>query len=269
MIFYCGTIFVVGLIVPANSPLLLSATKASSNANASPFVVALNVAGVKVLPSILNACILVFVFSAANSDVYINSRSWFMMAKDGNAPKIFLKTTRFGVPWVALCLSLSFTCLAFTAVSTSAFTIFKYFVNTMTLFSTIAWMSILYSHIRFMKACKAQGIKRSDLPYWNKLNPYMSWYGLIGTAIISFFKGFDSLTPHFEVKSFVTNYLAFPIAIASYIGYTIYLGSGWRPLPPSEVDLVTDVRAFEEDEEDDELTRQPGFMGWMKWLWDR
>lgn len=255
--------------MPANSPLLLSATKAASNANASPFVVALNVAGVKVLPSILNACILVFVMSAANSDVYVNSRSMYFLAKDGNAPKFFLKTNRHGVPWIALLVSLSFTTLAFTAVSTSAFTIFKYFVSAMTLFSTIAWMCILYSHIRFMKACKAQGIKRSDLPFWNKFNPYLSWYGLIGTGIISFFKGFDSLTPHFDAKLFCTNYVAFPIAIISYIGYTLWSGSGWRPLAPTEVDLITGIRAFEEDEEDDAVKREPGVLGWVKYMWSR
>jgi amino acid permease len=40
IILYCGSIFLIGLIVPANSPMLLTANKHSANANASPFVVA-------------------------------------------------------------------------------------------------------------------------------------------------------------------------------------------------------------------------------------
>jgi amino acid transporter len=45
LIFYIGSVFVVGLIVPANDPRLLDATKASTSAAASPFVVAITIAG--------------------------------------------------------------------------------------------------------------------------------------------------------------------------------------------------------------------------------
>ncbi|KAK4689407.1 hypothetical protein P7C73_g696, partial [Tremellales sp. Uapishka_1] len=203
---YCGSIFFIGLIVPANSPLLLTANKKSTNANASPFVVAINVAGVKVLPHIINAAALIFVVSAANSDVYVNSRSAYMLAADGNFPKIFMRTNRNGTPYVALSVSLLFSALAFTTVNTSALTIFKYFVSATTLFSTIAWMSIMFSHIRWMKACNVQGISRSDLPYTNRLNPYLSWWGLIGTFIISVTKGFDSIVLKFNATNFCVAY---------------------------------------------------------------
>lgn len=33
------------------------------------------------------------------------------------------------------------------------------------MFGGITWMCILYSHIRFMKALKHQGMSRDDLPY--------------------------------------------------------------------------------------------------------
>ena len=71
---------IVGLVVPADSTLLLAANKASTNANASPFVVAINVAGIKVLPHIINAAALIFVISAANSDIYTNSRTAYALA---------------------------------------------------------------------------------------------------------------------------------------------------------------------------------------------
>jgi amino acid transporter len=60
--------------------LLLAANKSSTNANASPFVVAINVAGIKVLPHIINAAAVIFVLSAANSDVYVNSRTAYSLA---------------------------------------------------------------------------------------------------------------------------------------------------------------------------------------------
>ncbi len=262
---YCGSIFFVGLIVPADSKLLLAANSQATNANASPFVVAINVAGIQVLPHIINFAALIFVLSAANSDVYVNSRSLYMLAKDNNAPKIFMTTNKHGTPYIALIISLIFSALAFTTVQTAAFTIFKYFVSAVTLFSTIAWMAILFSHIRFMKAMKVQGISRSTLPFSSRLNPYLSWWGLIGTAVISITKGFDAIVGTFNTISFCVNYVAFPVALFSYIGYSLY----WKEwlLKPEQVDLITGIRDYDAGETEDDQARAPGVMGWIKHMW--
>lgn len=59
------------MCIPYDSEELQSATAAKTSATASPFVAAIKEAGIDSLPGILNACILLFVFSAANSDLYI------------------------------------------------------------------------------------------------------------------------------------------------------------------------------------------------------
>lgn len=59
----------VGLIVKATDPALLATTKKATSAAASPFVLAIERAQIKVLPDIINAAILLFVLSAANSDL--------------------------------------------------------------------------------------------------------------------------------------------------------------------------------------------------------
>ncbi|KAJ0270011.1 hypothetical protein COL922a_014730, partial [Colletotrichum nupharicola] len=75
IVFYVLSVLLVGMLVPYNSEDLAFATKASSSAAASPFVAAMkNIPG---LPHIINACILVFVFSAANSDLYIATRTLY------------------------------------------------------------------------------------------------------------------------------------------------------------------------------------------------
>lgn len=71
LFFYVLSVFLVGMLVPYDSKELAFATKAASSAAASPFVVAIQLAGIPALPDILNACILLFVFSASNSDLYI------------------------------------------------------------------------------------------------------------------------------------------------------------------------------------------------------
>lgn len=70
LLFYVVLVFLLGMIVPYNSPELVAAGKALSSAPtaaASPFVVAIQISGIQTLPAIFNGCILVFVFSAANS----------------------------------------------------------------------------------------------------------------------------------------------------------------------------------------------------------
>jgi amino acid transporter len=77
-------------------------------------------AGIKVLNHVINAAILVFVLSAANSDLYIGSRTMYALAIEGQAPRVFRKVNRMGVPWPALLLCLSFCCLVFLNVHSSS-----------------------------------------------------------------------------------------------------------------------------------------------------
>lgn len=154
-------------LLELSSPLLAqaAATGTKGGASASPFVVAIISAGINVLPSIINACILIFTISAANSDQYIATRTLYGMAKDGNAPRIFAKCTKRGVPYVAFAFTGCFMGLAFLVASNDALSIFNYFVNSVTIFGSLTWISILSSHVAFMRGMKAQGISRDTLPY--------------------------------------------------------------------------------------------------------
>lgn len=67
LLFYVVLVFLLGMIVPYNSKQLKQANSAKTSATASPFVVAIQISGIKFLPAIFNACVLIFVFSAANS----------------------------------------------------------------------------------------------------------------------------------------------------------------------------------------------------------
>lgn len=58
------SIFMVGMIVPSNDPELLRSTGTAAQ---SPFVIAANNAGIKVVPSIINAIVLTSAWSAGNA----------------------------------------------------------------------------------------------------------------------------------------------------------------------------------------------------------
>ena len=63
---------------------------------------------------------MVFVLSAANSDLYIGSRTLYALAAEGKAPKIFLRVNRMGVPYPALILCTAFCGLVYLNVSSSS-----------------------------------------------------------------------------------------------------------------------------------------------------
>jgi yeast amino acid transporter len=67
LFFYVILVFLLGMIIPYNDPSLVASTSKHTSAAASPFVVAIQFSGIKTLPAVFNACVLVFVFSAANS----------------------------------------------------------------------------------------------------------------------------------------------------------------------------------------------------------
>lgn len=57
--------------------------------------------------------------SAANSDLYIGSRTLYGLAVEGKAPAIFKKVNRMGVPWPALIFCTAFCGLVFLNVASS------------------------------------------------------------------------------------------------------------------------------------------------------
>lgn len=101
LFFYVLSVLLLSMCVPYNSPELAFAAKKSNSAAASPFVVAIKLSGIKALPGVLNGCILLFVFSSANSDLYIASRTLYDLAVEGKAPKFLARTDKRGVPFYA------------------------------------------------------------------------------------------------------------------------------------------------------------------------
>lgn len=79
-IFYIVNLFLVGLIVPENSALY---SGEGSESRHSPFVIAIQLAGIKVLPSIFNAVILISVMSVANSSTFGSTRTIQALAENG------------------------------------------------------------------------------------------------------------------------------------------------------------------------------------------
>jgi amino acid transporter len=211
LFFYCLSVFFLGMIVPYDSPELAFANKATTGASASPFVVAIRIAKIPHLPGIVNACILLFTFSASNSDLYIASRTIYGLAVEGHAPKIFLWTDKRGVPVPALLVSALFCCTAFMNAADDAKVVFGYFVNLTTIFGLLSWISLLVSHIWFVRARRAQGITNDQMAYHAPFGLIGSYIALFFCILIALTKNFSVFTKgsygSFDYKNFITGYL--------------------------------------------------------------
>ena len=268
-LFYWLNILLLGCCVAYNDPNLAFANQQSSSAAASPFVVAAVSAGVKVLPDIINGCILIFILSASNSDLYLSSRSLYSLAVNGLAPKCFAKTNKFGVPVYSLGVGCLFSCLAYMNVTDDSKKIFGYFVSVVSIFGLTAWITLLVSHIFFMKALKAQGVSRDTLLYKAPFQPWADYIALFFTVLIALIKNFPVfLFGKFDYKTFITGYIGVPVYLICIFGYKFFIKS--KMVKPEEADLETyrDVILREQEEHDREEEEKRAVRGDKKdWSW--
>ncbi|KAG5648120.1 hypothetical protein DXG03_006074 [Asterophora parasitica] len=228
LLFYvCGTI-VISLLVPYTSQGL---DLADGTAASSPFVIAIKNAGIKSLPSIINACLLTSAWSAASSDLYTSSRALYGLALAGNAPRIFLKTSKNGLPYASIIFSSSFSFLAYMSVNSGAGKVFNWFSNMTAVAGLITWFSISVTYLRFYRGMQVQGYDRSKLPFSSKLQPYAA----CGWKVF--------LRDQWATDTFVTNYLPLGLFPVLYVGAKLYTK---KPIVKVEdMDFVTNIAEIE------------------------
>lgn len=269
LFFYCLSVFLIGMIVPYNAKELAFANdQENPGASASPFVVAAKLAGVSTLPHIINACILIFVFSASNSDLYIASRTLYGLASDRSAPAIFRRTDNRGVPWPSLMMCTLFALLAFLNVSDDSRAVFKHFVNLTTIFGLLTWISILITHIHFVKGRRAQDIPDSVLAYRAPLGIWGSYIALFFCCLIALTKNFGVFVQTgepFDYAKFITGYLGIPLYLILIFGHILIKKS--RGIPSGQVDFYTGKDIIDREEEEFVARKQEAALhstGWNK-----
>jgi len=258
LLFYIGGTFVIGLLVPSNNPDL---NLAVSNAAKSPFVIAIRQAGIKGLPSVINAALLTSAWSAASSDLYTSSRALYGLAAVGNAPGIFLKTSKSGLPYVAILFSSLFAFLAYMGTTAGAGKVFIWFQNMTAVAGLMTWFGICVTYVRFHKGFIAQGYDRSKLPYTSMFQPYAAWYGLCSCLILCIFSGWSVfLKGNWDHSTFITNYLPLILFPILYIGAKF-----WKKAPvvkAQDMDFVTNIAEIEAAVYD-----EPPPRNWVEKVW--
>ncbi|KAF9064593.1 amino acid permease/ SLC12A domain-containing protein [Rhodocollybia butyracea] len=219
LLFYVISIFIVTLIVPSNNKLLLRST---GNASQSPFVIVATSAGIKVVPHIVNAIVLTSAWSSGNSTMLTGSRILYGLAREGHAPKIFLRTNRFGIPYLCVLFIGVFIALGYMTLQSSASMVFGWFQELVAAGTLVTWIVICVVYLRFYYGCKRQGIDRSELPWAAPFQPYAAWAALFGFGLILLTGGFAVfMRGHWDIEKFFGSYFNVPFILIIYFGYKI------------------------------------------------
>ncbi|KAK6362673.1 hypothetical protein TWF730_000128 [Orbilia blumenaviensis] len=223
MIFYVISLFLLGLVVPSNDPLLANASGAQTKF--SPFVRAMTLAGIPVLPSIFNAVILISVISVANTCSYGSTRTLQALAMRGHAPAIFAKIDSKGRPIYALLLALTFGFLGFIVLAPKGETIFYWLLALSGLSNFFSWGSINFAHIQFRRAWKMQGRSLDELPFKAGFGVWGSYIGLslnILCLIAQFYVALFPIGGKPDAEAFFQSYLAAPVVLIMFVGYKTF-----------------------------------------------
>ncbi|KAF2405520.1 amino acid permease [Trichodelitschia bisporula] len=227
-LFYIVSLTLVGLLVPYTEPRLLNGSS-SADATASPFVIAIQNAGIGGLPSVMNVVIMIAVLSVGNSSVYGSSRTLAALAEQRQAPRMFAYIDRKGRPLVGIAVASVLGLLAFLAGSSKEKEAFNWMLAISGLSSIFTWASICLAHIRFRKGWRVQGHSLDELAFRSQPGVIGSWVGFILNMLVlvaQFWTGFapigyKQMTSQEIATNFFQVYLAAPIVIVSYLVYKI------------------------------------------------
>ncbi|KAF8997831.1 amino acid permease [Cyathus striatus] len=261
LLFYIGGTAIIGLLVPHTDERL---SLGDGTSLSSPFVIAIQNAGISVLPSIINACLLTSAWSAACSDLYISSRALYGLSLTGNAPRIFSRTSKGGLPYISVGFCALFATIAYAGVRAGAGRVFGWFISLAGIAGLTTWFGISVTYLRFYSGMKAQGYDRNSLPYASKLQPFAAWYAMIACLLIIFLNGWSVfLKGGWSVETFVTSYIPLVLFVFLYFGAKLYYRQ--PSVKAEEMDFETNVDEIEADIRDEPPPKNK-IMAFWQWL---
>ncbi|AMW79506.1 D-alanine/D-serine/glycine permease [Acinetobacter sp. TGL-Y2] len=176
LIFYIGSIIILLSLVPWDQ-------FTGGSLETSPFVKVFSLIGIEWAAGLVNFIILTAALSVYNSGMYANSRMLYSLAQQGNAPKVFTKTNKQGVPIPAVLLSalLIFGCVLLNYfVPEDALGHLMYIVVGALVLN---WAMITMTHLQFRRAKRILNFKTSYPALWAPISNYIV---LIFIALVLF-----------------------------------------------------------------------------------
>lgn len=250
LFFFFGlSVVFISILVPYTDERLLG----PSNIAASPFVIAMDNAGIKGLPDLLNVVIIIGLCAIGAESLYITSRLGTAMARMGLFPKSFGNIDKRGRPYVSLLFSAGLaTALTFINCSNTGGVIFTWFSSVGSTVYFIAYLVIAVTNWRMRAAFRAQNDNPLTLQYAykNSAYPLGSIFLFISGVFVIASTFYVSLYPiggSPAADTFFETFLCIPLFLSLWAGYKMVyrtkvvdpakadLHSGRRPLLPEDI----------------------------------
>lgn len=97
---------------------------------------------IPVLPSLINALILISVFSTGNAAVFATSRAIHALALQGGAPAVFKRQNKKGVPYAAVIAVLLYSAISYLSVSEGSVKVLTWFTSIVGGANLVNWVCI-------------------------------------------------------------------------------------------------------------------------------
>ncbi|URQ61753.1 proline-specific permease ProY [Pantoea alhagi] len=188
LVFYVGTLFVIMSIYPWNQV----------GTQGSPFVLTFQHLGIAAAASILNFVVLTASLSAINSDVFGVGRMLHGMAQQGHAPKMFMKVSDRGIPWVTVVVMMLAMLIAVYLNYLMPEKVFLVIASLATFATVWVWIMILCSQIAFRRTLSKQQAQALKFAL-----PGGSYTAIFGVLFLMFIIGLIGYFPDTRISLYV------------------------------------------------------------------
>jgi len=171
LLFYIGSIVLVVVIVPWDSPGMKT-----------PYVSALATIGLPAAANVMNVVILTAVLSALNSGLYVSSRMLLALTRHGDGPQFVARVNARGTPVRAI---LAGTVMGFAAVVISYLSpnaVFPFLVKSNGTVAIFVYLLIALSELRLRRKLERDSPDRIVVRMW--LYPWLSLVAVAGMLAI-------------------------------------------------------------------------------------
>ena len=172
LIFYIGALSVLLMLYPWDK-LLETLSAAGDPYSASPFVQIFSLIGSDTAANLLNFVVLTAALSVYNSGVYCNSRMLFGLAEQGDAPKMFMRVNKRGVPVLGIAVSSLITLLCVVINYLAPQKALEMLMALVVSALVINWAMISLSHLKFRQSLNQRGIVPGFKSLWYPFSNYL------------------------------------------------------------------------------------------------
>lgn len=241
LLFYVLAIIVIGFLIPYTDPQLLRTDVA--DIAVSPFTLVFQHAGLLSAATVMNAVILTSVLSAGNSGMYAATRMLFNMATEGNAPRIFSKLTKNGVPLYALIASTVIASLCMFSSMYSPQAVYIWLLNLAGMTEFIVWLGIAVSHYRFRRGYVMHGHGVQDLPYKAGAFPFGPIFAFVLCLIVTLGQNYQAfLEDRIDWGGVISTYLGIPLFLLFWLGYWLVKRKTWVTYADMRFDELEEIK---------------------------